>query len=177
MTSYDKLSSLCLLKHIVIARAAHIETALENIASMVPRCHPYRNDILNCSFCLLQNTAIARAALIETARKTLQAWYPDVTRIEMTSYDKLPSLCLLKHIVIARAALIETALETLKRQSQGNVRCHLSLVIPRRVLINQKRNNMCRRFIFAPRAIRSMRSGTIFQLGYSASCFDQSKPQ
>ena len=110
-----------MLKHIVIARAALIETALENIASMVPRCHPYRNDILNCSFCLLQNTAIARAALIETARKTLQAWYPDVTHIEMTSYDKLPSLCLLKHIVIALAARIETALENIASMVP---RCH-----------------------------------------------------
>ena len=41
-----KWHSFSLLKHVVIAKAAHIETALENIALCAPRCQLYRKDIL-----------------------------------------------------------------------------------------------------------------------------------
>ena len=68
-------------------RAALIETALENISSMVPddtHIEMTSYDKLH-SLCLLKHIVIALAALIETALEDFALWYPDVTHIEMTS--------------------------------------------------------------------------------------------
>ena len=72
----------------MIAKAALIETALENIAlwyldvmthtEMTPQRYLH-------SLCLLKHLVIARAALIETALENIALLYSYVTHIEMTS--------------------------------------------------------------------------------------------
>ncbi len=89
--------SLCLLKDVVIAKAALIETALENTALCAPRCQSYRKDILTINgtvFSLLKHIFIAKAALVETELENIalcvarcQPYRKDILTINCRVYD------------------------------------------------------------------------------------------
>ena len=83
----NKFHSLCPLKH-SDSKSCPYRNSTGNHCDMVPRCHPYRNDILtiDCTVVFAKTyIVIATTTLRETAVENIALWYLDVmTHTEMT---------------------------------------------------------------------------------------------